>query len=92
MANRDVTVKAAMFSVPLELCILLTAFHDIKQDLEKGRCVTVVVSLQLKPLSRSDAHSSASHHGTPAPTGSAPREEKQKACLLLLEPGSLMLL
>lgn len=60
MTNYEVTVKAATFSVPLKLCIRLAALCDIQQGLTKGSRVTIVMLLHLKPLSQSDAHSSAS--------------------------------
>lgn len=71
-ANDEVTVKAAIFSVALELCIRLAAFRDIQQDLMKGVSVGTPfngsdVLLQVKPLSQSDAHSSASQ-GFPLPS------------------------
>lgn len=52
-------MKADIFSVPLKFCFQLAAFCDSQQDLTKGH-MTVVMLLQLKPFSQSDAQSSAS--------------------------------
>lgn len=40
MPNYEVTVEAAMFSVPLRLSVLSPVFHDVHQDPRKGGCVT----------------------------------------------------
>lgn len=53
-------MKAVMFSVPLRLSNLSALFHDVLQDPRKGRYVSVVTQLQLKPVSQPDAQSSAS--------------------------------
>lgn len=49
MTASEVTVKAFIFSVPSEPCILLTAFHNIEQVLTEDDRVTAVVLLQQKP-------------------------------------------
>lgn len=49
MTATELTVKAFTFSVPSKPCILLTAFHNIQQDLAEGDNVTALVLLQQNP-------------------------------------------